>query len=100
VTRRLSLSKKAMASSSIAFAINAARSGLNEHHFNLDYSDNATCIHNLYVYTALRRFMAKLYWRIKKNGKWTWKAANFICIKHRYIDQMETTPCPECLSEE
>ncbi|AXH77303.1 MAG: hypothetical protein [Circoviridae sp.] len=64
-------------------ATNAARSGLNEHHFNLDYSDNATCIHNLYVYTALRRFMAKLYWRIKKNGKWTWVAA----IYDLHVDQ-------------
>jgi len=28
---------------------------------------------NLYVYTAPRLFMSgKLYWRIKKNGKWTW----------------------------
>jgi len=32
---------------------------------------------NLYVYTAPRLFMSgKLYWRIKKNGKWTWKAAH------------------------
>jgi len=59
----------------IAFATNAARSGLNEPHFNPEYSDSATCIHNLHVYTALRKFMAKLYWRIKKNGKWTWRAA-------------------------
>jgi len=29
---------------------------------------------NLYVYTASRLFMSgKLYWRIKKDGKWTWK---------------------------
>jgi hypothetical protein len=29
-----------------------------------------------YVYKTLRLFMsAKLYWRIKKNGKWTWQAA-------------------------
>lgn len=24
--------------------------------------------------------MAKLYWRVKKNGKWTWKAATVIAI--------------------
>jgi len=22
--------------------------------------------------------MAKLYWRVKKNGKWTWKAASVV----------------------
>ncbi len=31
---------------------------------------------NLYVYKFLRLFMSgKLYWRIKKDGKWTWKPA-------------------------
>lgn len=31
---------------------------------------------NLYVYKAPRRFMSgKLYWRIKKDGKWTWRPA-------------------------
>ena len=30
---------------------------------------------NLYVYTPPRLFMSgKLYWRIKKDGKWTWVA--------------------------
>ena len=29
---------------------------------------------NLYVYKAPRLFMSgKLYWRYKKDGKWTWK---------------------------
>jgi len=29
---------------------------------------------SLYVYMAPRQFMSgKLYWRYKKNGKWTWK---------------------------
>jgi len=29
---------------------------------------------NLYVYTAYRQYMSgKLYWRIKINGKWTWR---------------------------
>ena len=28
---------------------------------------------NLNVYTAYRQYMSgKLYWRIKKDGKWTW----------------------------
>ena len=30
---------------------------------------------NVYVYTAYALSMAKLYWRIKKDGKWTWQAA-------------------------
>jgi len=31
---------------------------------------------NLYVYKSPRLFMSgKLYWRIKKNGKWTFRAA-------------------------
>jgi hypothetical protein len=30
----------------------------------------------LYVYKAPRLFMSgKLYWRIKKDGRWTWTAA-------------------------
>ena len=29
---------------------------------------------NLYVYMAPRLYMSgKLYWRIKKDGNWTWK---------------------------
>ncbi|MBA7544653.1 hypothetical protein ES705_37014 [subsurface metagenome] len=31
---------------------------------------------NLYVYMAYRQYMSgKLYWRIKKDGKWTWTSA-------------------------
>jgi len=31
---------------------------------------------SLYVYTACRQYMSgKLYWRIKKDGKWTWRPA-------------------------
>ena len=30
---------------------------------------------NTYVYTSFRNDMAKLYWRIKKDGKWTWLSA-------------------------
>ena len=26
--------------------------------------------------------MAKLYWRIKRNGKWTWRAASEQFLKH------------------
>lgn len=26
--------------------------------------------------------MAKLYWRIKKNGKWTWTAAEIVSDNH------------------
>jgi len=25
---------------------------------------------------------------------------SIVCVKHRYIDQMGTTPCPECREEE
>ena len=44
---------------------------------------------NLYVYKSLRLFMSgKLYWRYKKDGKWTWRPAvdvgcddaGFICV--------------------
>ena len=29
---------------------------------------------NFYVYMVYRQYMSgKLYWRYKKNGKWTWK---------------------------
>jgi len=31
---------------------------------------------NFYVYMAYRQYMSgKLYWRLKKGGKWTWKPA-------------------------
>ncbi len=31
---------------------------------------------NLYVYMTPRLFMSgKLYWRLKVNGKWTWRPA-------------------------
>ena len=34
---------------------------------------------NLYVYTAYRQYMSgKLYWRYKKNGKWTWKPVKWM----------------------
>ena len=32
---------------------------------------------NFYVYTVYRQFMSgRLYWRIKKDGKWTWEPAH------------------------
>ncbi len=41
---------------------------------------------NVYVYKPPRLFMAgKLYWRIKKDGKWTWKPAQ-VCDEYG-IDQ-------------
>ncbi len=31
------------------------------------------------MYTLhMRVYMAKLYWRIKKNGKWTWKPVKIL----------------------
>ena len=42
---------------------------------------------NLYVYTAYRQYMSgKLYWRLKKNGKWTWTAAH-VMITHLNDDE-------------
>ena len=41
----------------------------------------------LYVYMAFRLFMSgKLYWRIKKNGRWTWTAAH-VMISHLNDDE-------------
>ena len=31
------------------------------------------------VYTCSYVYMARLYWRVKKNGRWTWVAA---CVVH------------------
>ena len=33
-----------------------------------------TCIHGVYMWEAEPR----LYWRLKVNGKWTWKAAELV----------------------
>ena len=34
---------------------------------------------NFYVYTAYRQYMSgKLYWRYKKDGKWTWKPVKWL----------------------
>jgi hypothetical protein len=28
-----------------------------------------------------------------------YRCKKYICVKHRYIDQIEQTPCPECEEE-
>jgi hypothetical protein len=33
--------------------------------------------------------MAKLYWRVKKDGKWTWKSAGTLVEYH--CDKIDTT---------
>ena len=49
---------------------------------------------NLYVYTAYRQYMSgKLYWRLKKNGKWTWTAAH-VMITHLNDDEDGTPEFP------
>lgn len=47
---------------------------------------------NFYVYKALRLFMSgKLYWRIKINGKWTWRpVVPSTEFEQRVIDRMYT----------
>lgn len=57
-----------------------------------------------YVYKAHRTIMAKLYWRIKRNGKWTWVAASnentMWCLDHplesEYLDEAEEASIHEC----
>ena len=39
------------------------------------------CIQTFMYTNPLAVYMAKLYWRIKKDGKWTWKPANVITEK-------------------
>jgi len=40
----------------------------------------------MFMYTiCLQTNMAKLYWRIKKNGKWTWTAAE-VLDKIEHVD--------------
>jgi len=40
---------------------------------------------SLYVYKAPRLFMSgKLYWRIKKDGKWTWTPATVSVAENGY----------------
>ena len=54
-----------------------------------------TCIHRLYMWEVEPR----LYWRVKINGKWTWKAAEIVddidyamqaCLVARYPDVNES----------
>lgn len=35
--------------------------------------------------------MAKLYWRVKKNNKWTWKAANYDVVTGIVTPENEDT---------
>jgi len=57
------------------------------------------------MYTGpLRQYMAKLYWRIKRNGKWTWVAASndntLWCLDDlllsEYLDEGEEATLHEC----
>lgn len=44
-------------------------------------------VNDMFMYTpCIRINMAKLYWRIKKNGKWTWQAA-MIMVSHLNDDE-------------
>ena len=48
---------------------------------------------NLYVYTAYRQYMSgpqRLYWRYKKNGKWTWRPA--LVLTSHLNDDEDGTP--------
>ncbi len=50
---------------------------------NKEYDNNLYT--RLYVYIAYRINMSgKLYWRIKKKGKWTWTPAIYDMLKDRY----------------
>lgn len=52
---------------------------------------------NLYVYKAPRLFMSgKLYWRIKKDGKWTWKPVP----EHHALHELNLEFCKIVLEEE
>jgi len=47
---------------------------------------------NLYVYKAPRLFMSgKLYWRIKKDGKWTWKPCILDAHFYRWVETKRMT---------
>ena len=51
---------------------------------------------NLYVYTAYRQYMSgKLYWRIKKDRKWTWKPAELLGKhgRHPIVKLLEEEEC-------
>jgi len=50
-----------------------------------------TCIHRVYMWQVEPR----LYWRVKLNGKWTWRTANIVddvdyaikgCLVVEYIE--------------
>lgn len=46
------------------------------------------------MYTPV--YMAKLYWRIKKNNRWTWVAAQVTEIE-RCVDPDTRTPAMYCI---
>ena len=57
---------------------------------------------NLYVYTAYRQYMSgKLYWRYKKNGKWTWKpVVTTSSFEEELLARMYTRSCARLRIEE
>ena len=47
-------------------------------------------VNDMFMYTSCVRLnMAKLYWRIKKNGKWTWRPATVIDEHTPYLTVVE-----------
>ena len=62
-----------------------APSTLNHHSNSMVKKKNRDVYTNPYVYKAPPLFMSgKLYWRIKKNGIWTWTPAIYDMLKDRY----------------
>ena len=57
---------------------------------------------NFYVYTAYRQYMSgKLYWRYKKNGKWTWKPVfTTSSFEEELLARMYTRSCARLRMEE
>ena len=58
---------------------------------------NLSCIHRIDIVTCNRVYMATLYWRHKKNGKWTWTRANIV---HREWTADELTVYIDSVPEE
>jgi hypothetical protein len=44
--------------------------------------------------------MAKLYWRVKKEGKWTWKPASVVYNESPDGVELWTVACDDYLEEE
>ena len=50
-------------------------------------------VNDMFMYTVCIRInMAKLYWRMKKKGKWTWRAAK---LDKQYPDEYVVIPMEE-----